>query len=109
MSVGLDPDYSPPAFQTQIIMSINTAFMELNQLGVGPKEGFRILDGSEEWESFIGDSINLEAIKTYVQLRTRLIFDPPLNSFLVDAIKEQIRELQFRLLIQGEEGGNKSD
>lgn len=105
-SVGLDADYSPPAFQTQIIMAINTAFMELHQLGVGPKNGFTISDEKQEWSEFIDDKIQLEGAKTYLELRTRLLFDPPTNSFLVDAIKDQIKELQFRLEIQVEEGGN---
>lgn len=105
-SVGLDANYSPPAFQTQIIMAINTAFMELHQLGVGPKKGFTIVDDKQEWSEFLDDTIQLEGAKTYVELRTRLLFDPPTNSFLVSAIEDQIKELQFRLEIQVEEGGN---
>ena len=105
-AVGLDADYSPPAFQTQIIMAINTAFMELCQLGVGTKKGFKIVDKEQEWSDFLDDEIQLEGVKTYIELRTRLLFDPPTNSFLVDAVKDQIRELQFRLEIQAEEGGN---
>lgn len=105
-SVGLDADYSPPTFQTQIIMAINTAFMELHQFGVGPKKGFILIDEKQEWSEFLNDKIQLEGAKTYIELRTRLLFDPPTNSFLVDAIKDQIKELQFRLEIQVEEGGN---
>ena len=105
-SVGLDPNYSPPAFQTQIIMAINTAFMELNQFGVGPKKGFVLLNESQDWSEFlVEEEIQLEGAKTYIKLRTQLLFDPPSNSFLVEAIKDQIRELQFRLQIQVEEGG----
>lgn len=107
-SVGLDANYSPPGFQTQIIMSINTAFMELNQLGVGPKRGFRIENEKQDWNEFLPSDIQLEGVKTYIELRTRLLFDPPTNSFLVSAIEDQLKELQFRLEIQAEEDGGGS-
>lgn len=80
--------------------------MELHQLGVGPKEGFRIEDDQAEWDDFLNEGIQLEGAKTYVKLRTQLLFDPPSNSFLVNAITDQINELQFRLLVQVEEGEN---
>ena len=84
-------------FDQDIIMHINSAFMILNQLGVGPKSGFSINDKSSTWDEFIPESSNLEAVKTYVHLKVKLMFDPPLSSTVIEAIKSQINELEWRL------------
>ena len=76
--------------------------MVLNQLGVGPKEGFSISDKEDLWEDYITEGLNLEAVKTYVFLRVRLIFDPPQSSAVIEAINRTISELEWRLNIQAE-------
>jgi hypothetical protein len=87
-------------FDTDIIMHINTVLMTLNQLGVGT-EGFQIEDKDAVWSEFI-DSDKLAATKSYVHLRVKLLFDPPLNSAIIEAIKESIRELEWRLNVRVE-------
>lgn len=87
-------------FDTDIIMHINTVLMVLNQLGVG-KEGFQIEDKEAVWDDFI-ESDKLAATKSYVHLKVKLIFDPPLNSSIIEAIKESIRELEWRLNVKAE-------
>lgn len=87
-------------FDTDIIMHINTIFTTLNQLGVGT-EGFQIEDKDAVWSEFI-ESDKLAATKSYVYLRVKLLFDPPLNSTIIEAIKESIRELEWRLNIRVE-------
>ena len=96
----LGVDESVTAFDQDIIIAINTAFNYLNQVGVGPETGFSITDDSAVWTDFLGVATDLEAVKTYAYLRAKLLFDPPLNAFLVDAIKEQLVELIWRLQIQ---------
>lgn len=98
--LGIEENYDH--FDIDIITAINTAFVTLNQLGIGPEMGFSIYDSSAVWKDFIGERKDLEAIKTFVFLNARLTFDPPQNSFLVDAIKKQIEELTWRLNIQAE-------
>jgi hypothetical protein len=98
--LGIEEAYEH--FDQDIIININTAFMILNQLGVGPEDGFVIQDKQSVWTDFIGDAKNLEAIKTYVYLKTRLTFDPPQMGYLVDAISKQINELEWRLNVQVE-------
>jgi hypothetical protein len=88
---------SDTSFDTDIIICINSAFMSLNQLGF---ESFIIEDDSSEWDDFITGDVNVEGVKSYIFLKTRLMFDPPQTSPLIDAIKEQIKELEFRLNIQ---------
>ena len=85
-------------FDVDIIMTINSAFAILNQLGVGPEDGFIVTDSSQTWGEFIGDTKLLEFVKTYVQLKVRLIFDPPQNSAHIESIKQMISELEFRIL-----------
>lgn len=87
-------------FDTDVIMHINTVLMTLNQLGIG-EEGFQIEDKESTWDEFT-DSDKLAAIKTYVHLRVKLLFDPPLNSAIIEAIKESIRELEWRLNVRAE-------
>lgn len=50
-------DESEKGFDSDIIMHINSVFMVLNQLGVGPDEGFTISDDSATWSDFIGKDI----------------------------------------------------
>lgn len=98
--LGYDDDYTP--FDTDIIVPINSALMTLTQLGVGPKEGFSISGYDAKWSDFITNETKLEGVKTYVYLKTKMIFDPPTNSYLMDAMKENAQELEFRLNVQAE-------
>lgn len=91
-------------FDTDIIMDINTVFMVLNQMGVGPKEGYRIEDNKSVWSDYIQDADNLDGVKSYIHLRVKLLFDPPLNSAIIEAINNSIRELEWRLTHQAEFG-----
>lgn len=84
-------------FDPDIVMEINTAFFSLTQLGVGPSEGFSISDESAVWTDFTPDISEVEAVKTYIYLKVKLVFDPPLNSAVLESMKETIRELEFRL------------
>jgi hypothetical protein len=73
--LGLDEDDT--GFDTDILIHINSMFMVLNQLGIGPENGFAIEDDSAMWADFIGVDPILNAVKTYVWLRVRMLFDPP--------------------------------
>lgn len=98
--LGLDPEYD--VFDVDIITHINSAFFTLNQLGVGPVEGFMIEDDTTTWSEYLGGQINLNAVKTYVYLRVRLLFDPPQTSFAISAMEKQIQELEWRLNVHRE-------
>ena len=98
--LGIEADYTH--FDTDIIIHINTIFMTLNQLGVGPSEGFRIEDSLATWDEYIEDDDNLDAVKTYMYLKVKLIFDPPLNSSVQETMKQSIQECEWRLNVQAE-------
>jgi hypothetical protein len=99
-ALNLAPDYTP--FDQDIIMHINSVFSTLNQLGVGPELGFMIEDNEALWSDFLGGDLRLNNIKTYVYLRVRMLFDPPTIGYLVDAMKEQTKELEWRINAQRE-------
>lgn len=96
--LGIVNDYD--AFDTDIIIHINSVLAILNQLGIGPENGFKIESAEEEWSDFIQDDEILEDVKTYIYMKVRLIFDPPLNSSLLDSMKQLISELEWRLNIK---------
>ena len=98
--LGVDEEYT--VFDGDIIMHINSVFMILNQLGVGPEKGFRIEDDMAEWTDFIPNNQYLDAVKSYMHLKVKLLFDPPLNSAVIKAMEESIRELEWRLKTQVE-------
>lgn len=98
--LGIEADYT--AFDLDIVMHINTVFTTLVQLGIGPVNGFMIEDAAASWRDFLGNDLNLNSVKTYVYLRVRLLFDPPANSFLINSINEQIKELEWRLNVHRE-------
>lgn len=85
------------AFDVDILMHINSTFSTLNQLGIGPDEGFMLEDSSAVWSDYLGDDPQLNSVKTYVYLRVRMLFDPPQNSFTIEAMNKQIAELEWRL------------
>ena len=93
--LGVAEDYSE--FDEDIMTHINSVFLNLTQLGVGPEEGFMIEDNTAEWVDFINDSVQLQAVKTYVYLKVKLLFDPPLSSSVTESINRMIAELEWRL------------
>ena len=94
------------SFDTDLIMHINSVLMILNQLGVGPEDGFSITDKSAVWTDIIGDNKLIEATKTFVGLKVRLIFDPPTSSAVLDSINKTISELEWRINVMVENKAN---
>nr|DAS01123.1 MAG TPA: hypothetical protein [Caudoviricetes sp.] len=98
--LGIDETFN--GFDPEIIIDINSALMNLHQIGIGPSDGFQITSESEVWYNLTSDVSQLNGIKTYIYLKTRLLFDPPSNSFLVQSIEKQIQELEWRLNVNAE-------
>ena len=93
--LGIEEDYTD--FDVDILMHINSVFATLNQLGIGPEQGFAIEDATPTWDAFLGTDARLNSVKTYVYLKVRLLFDPPQNSYAIDALKQQAMELEWRI------------
>ena len=104
--LGISEEYEH--FDVDIIMHINSTFFFLNQLGVGPSTCFRIEDKIATWNDFIpSDDPNFEAVKSYIPLKVRLMFDPPDRSAVMEALKSNIAEFEARLNLAAE--SSKSD
>ena len=98
--LGITEEYDQ--FDPDIIMHINSVFMILTQLGVGPAEGFSIEDDTSVWSDFIQDAKKLESVKTYIYMKVKLAFDPPLSSAVIESMKRMIDELEWRLNVAAE-------
>jgi len=98
--LGIEAIYTN--FDQDIVMHINSVLMTVNQLGLGPDTGLFITDDTKTWEDLFGTRTDLYALKTYIYLKVRLVFDPPQFGYLVEAINNQCIELAWRLNIQAE-------
>lgn len=101
--LGIAEDYT--VFDTDIITHINSVFSTLTQLGIGPPTGFMIEDATAVWDDFVMDDEQYNAVKSYMYLRVRLLFDPPTTSYLIAAFNDQVKELEWRLNVHREETG----
>jgi hypothetical protein len=98
---GLTNEYE--YFDPDIVMYINSVFLALWQMGVGPADGFSIDDETAIWEDFIpNDPLLREAAKAYMGGKARLKFDPPSNSTLLEALKSDVAENEWRLTTAAE-------
>lgn len=100
--IGFEEDYN--AFDSDLLIFINSALSILAQLGVGPANGFKITGASEQWSDFIDESANLEFVKEYIGLKAKKIFDPPASSAVMQAIEERIKELEWRINVEVDGG-----
>ena len=104
LMLGMEPEYT--AFDTDIIIHINTILAKLTQIAVGPENGFQ-LDLTDpytsKWEDFIGtEDPVLNMAKSYMYMQLRLVFDPPQNSFTQEALRKESEELLWRLNVEAD-------
>lgn len=90
------------SFDTDLIILINSAFSILSQLGIGPTEGFEIKDDTNVWTEFVNDDAKFNLVKSYVYLKVKLVFDPPLSSAVLECYKAQLSEYEWRLNVIAE-------
>lgn len=103
--LGIAEEYTH--FDVDLIMHINSVFMILTQLGIGPSEGFAIEDKSSIWSEFIPDAtdvtaVKIESVKSYVYLKVKLLFDPPLSSAVMESMNRMISEFEWRINVASE-------
>lgn len=97
---GIDSEYD--VFDQDILVFLNAAILDLTQNGIGPSEGFVVSDASQTFEDFIGEFKNVGAVATYLSQKTRIAFDPPTSSYVLDAINKNLSELIWRLNLESE-------
>ena len=98
--LGISEEYKH--FDADLIIHINSVLLVLTQLGVGPNEGFMIEDDSAFWEDFLEDPTQLQAVKSYMYLKVKLLFDPPLSSSAIESMNRMIAEYEWRLNVAAE-------
>lgn len=85
-------------FDTDIIIHINTIFSVLQQMGVGPEEGFSIDDNKSTWDEFTEDEPIFNMVKTYMAIRVKLFFDiASSNSYYITQLQAEADELEWRI------------
>ena len=90
-------------FDTDIIIFINTVFPILLQLGVGPEEGFKIEDSTTTWRDYLGyNEKKLGSVKTFIYLKVKMVFDPPLSSSVIDSYNRTLSELEWRINVMAD-------
>lgn len=91
-ALGIMPNYD--AFDDQLLMHINTCRMDLVQLGAKCDVS---IDRATRWDAF-AEIDDEAAIKSYIAMKVRLIFDPPANSFVVTSYQKLIEEAAWRIV-----------
>ena len=87
-------------FDSELMLHINSVLASLTQMGIGPSDtGYAITSSANTWTEFLSGDKRLESVKSYVYLKVRLIFDPPVQSSVIDAFEKQIKELEFRIYV----------
>lgn len=99
--IGIPANYD--VFDTDIITHINSVFEGLNQMGLGPEEGFSISDKNDLWSSYLTYGKESQMVRSYMYLKVRTLFDPPSNASLFNIFDQQIKEKEYRLLVFADE------
>lgn len=94
--LGIEPE--DKSFDLDVMMNINAAIFTLNQLGVVTR-GFSVTSEEDTYEDLLGDLPEdiVNQVKIYFVCKTRLVFDPPVSSIVMEATKEVIKEMEWRL------------
>lgn len=98
--VGVDPSLT--VFDLDILTNINSVFSDLEQLGIGPVDGFMIEDDAPTWDDFLGNDNRLNSVKSYMYFRVKLMFDPPQTGYLIDSLNAQVEKMEWRLNVTRE-------
>lgn len=98
--LGLDSSYTP--FDADVTMHINTVLAVLSDLGLGSDGGMSIADNTVTWTNLFGNDPTINYVKSYTYMRVKMMFDPPQTSFVIDAYRKQIEELEWRINVNRE-------
>ena len=94
--VGIVEEYEH--FDADLVMYINSVFVILNQMGVGPAVPFSITDDTATWSEFSDDPYVLGMVKPYMGMKVRMMFDTSgLPSNVIESYEKQIAEHEWRL------------
>lgn len=90
------------AFNNDILVNINASFSTLYQLGVGSEDHYVVITGEETWDEVFSEKDLIDLIKLYTYMKVRIVFDPPTNSSILQSFNEQMKETEYRILLQAD-------
>jgi len=88
------------SFDLNILLHINAALSRLNQLGIGPTTGLLISDDTTTWNDLVEDTVVQGLARQFVLYSVKIGFDPPTSSFVLSALQEMRKELEFSLAVE---------
>lgn len=86
------------SFDINVAIYINSVLSTLTQLGFGPPEGFVITSEADSWSKLFNNRTDVEFVKTYVYLKTKLLFDPPTSASALAAMERTVKEYEWRIV-----------
>ena len=92
---GIESDDT--SFDMEIMTHINSVFMDLASLGVGPTEGYFITGSSEKWSDYVNDPFIAHVIMSYIAIQVKLVFDTPTNKTVVDALQKTADKQEYKI------------
>ncbi len=107
--IGIGEDIT--SFDDDIIIDINTALAILSDLGVPDTNCLVISDLDATWNDLTTIAPLQSMCKSYVHLKTKMLFDPPPSSAAIESNNRLLSELENRIRdnadnIKIQNGGN---
>lgn len=90
------------SFDTDLLVHINSSAQTLIDVGLITKSGCTNVLKTTKWGDFLNDTTVLDFVKSYIYLKTKMVFDPPPSSYVSDALNRQLAELEFRIRLRSE-------
>lgn len=87
-------------YDMDLVMLINGAIERLKELGYNHDSTFTITDQNETWDQYLGDDNRKNSIMEYICLKTRMGFNPPQSSSMLDVCKSRLDELEYILYVR---------
>ena len=101
---GIDEDCED--FDVDLLLHINGVIFELQQIGVGPEEGFDVTSSVQRWIDYIQDTKLLSIVKPLMYMKVKMVFDPPTGSEL-ESMNRIIDRFEWRAQFEVEFNGSK--
>lgn len=103
----LDIEVDDVDFDNELIDYINGVFPLLITQGVSGLDSFAIENNAALWSDFVKDMGSkteglIWLVCTYVCLKVRLLFDPPVSSSSVKILEDSIKEYAYYIMLKVE-------
>lgn len=87
-------------YDMDLTILINGAIDRLKELGYQYDSEFVITGDEETWDQFIGNDNRKNSIIEYIYLKTRMGFNPPQGSSMLESCKSRLDELEYILYVR---------